>query len=625
MNLEFHGEKELAERLSELTEELHFRLAPGGLMLTAHEIGGDTTTLRKQGKNCEILYHKKSAFFYALAKLLAAGKGNFEQKLMTQGTSLGVMLDCSRNAVLRPDTVKFYLRKLALMGYDYLELYTEDTYEIDTEPYFGHLRGRYTGAEMREMDAYARKFGIELIPCIQTLAHLNSIFRWIKYRSINDVADILLADCEETDAIIDKMLDTVRKNFTTDKINLCMDEAWLLGAGKYMKLHGYVPRREIMLRHFNKVIDKAREHGFTPSVWNDMFFRVDSGNDYGRPDEMKVSEQTKSAIPADVKLIYWEYCEEDPKIYDGMMKKSVELTPNTAFAGGVYSWAGFAPFLRCALRKIRPAVDACRKYGVKDIMVTSWGDGGSETSRLMILPALYAWSEYVHGNESYEGRENFCRLLFGYGFEELLDIELVNRYVDLSNLPEHLQYYGDTSKYMLYNDPLFGIYDENVPSDAEEYGRRNAERLKELAKRNSPLRYLYRSMSLLSEALISKANLGNRIRAAYETENREELLRISGEIPGIIRAIERFAQAYETQWEKENKPFGFEVQDAHFGGLRRRLEHAARLLADYAVGKRERIEEMEQPRLPSNATVSMGRYNPIVKSWAEIISVCSAV
>ena len=67
---------------------------------------------------------------------------------------------------------------LSALGYNFIRLYTEDTYEVDGEPYFGYMRGRYSREEIREMDAYAASKGIELIPCIQTLAHLNSIFRY---------------------------------------------------------------------------------------------------------------------------------------------------------------------------------------------------------------------------------------------------------------------------------------------------------------------------------------------------------------------------------------------------------------------------------------------------------------
>lgn len=51
------------------------------------------------------------------------------------------MIDCSRGAVLTLDAVFFIIRTCALAGLNTLQLYTEDTYNINSEPFFGYLRG----------------------------------------------------------------------------------------------------------------------------------------------------------------------------------------------------------------------------------------------------------------------------------------------------------------------------------------------------------------------------------------------------------------------------------------------------------------------------------------------------
>ena len=63
----------------------------------------------------------------------------------------GLMLDMSRNSVMAPEEVKHFADVAKKLGYNMLQLYTEDTYEIPEEPYFGYLRGRYTQAEMKDM------------------------------------------------------------------------------------------------------------------------------------------------------------------------------------------------------------------------------------------------------------------------------------------------------------------------------------------------------------------------------------------------------------------------------------------------------------------------------------------
>lgn len=93
----------------------------------------------------------------------------------------GIMLDCSRNSVMKVEEVKNFARIVKSFGYNMIQLYTEDTFEVEGEPYFGYLRGRYSKDELKDIISYCESIGIEVIPCIQTLAHLNQIFRWEEY------------------------------------------------------------------------------------------------------------------------------------------------------------------------------------------------------------------------------------------------------------------------------------------------------------------------------------------------------------------------------------------------------------------------------------------------------------
>ena len=54
---------------------------------------------------------------------------------------------------------------------------------------------------------------------------------------------------------------------------------------------------------------------------------------------------------------------------------------------------------------------------------------------------------------------------------------------------------------------------------------------------------------------------------------------------------------FRAEWEEGNKPFGFEIHTSHFGGVILRLEDTARILLDFAEGRRDRIEELEEPVL----------------------------
>lgn len=137
--------------------------------------------VKRMKADVEIDCHEPAHFFRGLNWVLnhlEKAEGESEKKEKAYFAGNGLMLDCSRNAVFTVEKVKAMIRILAKLGLNRLLLYTEDTYEVPELPYFGVYRGRYSREEIREIDEYAQIFGIELIPCIQTLAHLHNALKW---------------------------------------------------------------------------------------------------------------------------------------------------------------------------------------------------------------------------------------------------------------------------------------------------------------------------------------------------------------------------------------------------------------------------------------------------------------
>ena len=205
---------------------------------------------------------------------------------MNTKRSLGAMLDCSRDAVYTTETLKEFFALLSEMGYTNVQLYTEDTFEVEGEPYFGYLRGRYSKSELKELDHFASENGLELIPCIQTLAHLGGITRWSEYRPCTDFDDILLIGEERTYTLIENMFKTCAECFTSRRINIGMDEAHMVGLGKYLDKHGFKNRLTLLSEHLRRVLSIAKKYGFRPMMWSDMFFRLVNGGTYGMGGEI---------------------------------------------------------------------------------------------------------------------------------------------------------------------------------------------------------------------------------------------------------------------------------------------------------------------------------------------------
>ena len=522
---------------------------------------------------------------------------------------IGVMLDCSRNAVRNVESLKHFIYCLAKMGYNTLELYTEDTYAVEGEPYFGYLRGRYTSAEIREIDAYARQKGIELIPCIQTLAHFTCLDRTV-YRDIIDTDDILLIDEPKTYEFIEKVFCSIAQNFTSRHINIGMDEAHMVGKGKFFDRFGPADRHEILVRHLHRVAKIAEKYGFTCHMWSDMFFRLASGGEYYDPDA-PISEEIKAMIPPNVDLCYWDYYHDDKTFYDAMFRAHKQFNCDTWYAGGAWTWHGFAPLSGFSLKTMKPAVESAIEQGIENILFTMWGDDGAECSAFSQLHTLYTLRRYADGifDDAQIAREFFE--LFGVQYADFVQL-------DLPNLPEvgvKQELCICLVKPFLYADPFMGLFDKNIEGEAlAPYGKFAAV-LQDAGRRAGAYSYIFETLSALCSVLELKADLGVSTRKAYLAGDKESLANIAEDYPEIIRRLEGFHKAFCYQWHKENKPFGWEIQDARLGGLMQRLKTCHSRLVAYLDGDMERIEELEEEILPWSGSEYIH-----CKSYSAIIS-----
>lgn len=499
------------------------------------------------------------------------------------------MLDCSRNSVLTVPALKKFIDYLVKAGYNALELYTEDTYEIEGEPYFGHFRGRYTAAELKEIDAYAKQKGVELIPCIQTLAHFTHLVEWGDiYGDYTDVNDILLIDDERTYTLIDKMFKTLSENFTSRHVNIGMDEAHMVGLGKYLDRHGYTNRSELLVKHLNKVSEIAAKYGFSAHMWSDMFFRlVNGGAYYGNG--TRVSEEIRKKVPENVELAYWDYYSFDEKHYDDMFSSHKEFGKNVWFAGGAWSWIGFAPNNAFSLRTSEAAMKSAVRHGIKDVLITMWGDNGGECSPFSLLPSLYATRQFADGNFDLEKIAKGFYDTFGLSFDDFMLLDLPNR----TARNEKGEDSNCICKKFLYNDCFLGLSDPLVKREGETPYKKYAETLEKAASRAGEFSYLFDTLSKLCKVLELKKDLGIRTRKAYDEKNKEELKKISAEYAETIVRLKTFYVSFKALWFKESKPFGWEVQDNRLGALMNRIASCKERLDAYLSEEISVIEELE--------------------------------
>lgn len=529
--------------------------------------------------------------------------------------NLAVMVDCSRNAVKKVETLKKFMRYISQLGYNGIWLYMEDVYEIPEEPYFGHKRGRYSHAELKEVTAYARELGLKCIPAIQTLAHLNGITRWRRFNpSVLDTDDILLIDEPQTYDLIEKMFKSLRECFDGEEINIGMDEAFRVGLGRYMQKHGYTDRASIIVKHLQRVVEIAGKYGFNkPIMWNDMFVRLANKGDYLNADNVEVPAEIMSMIPQNMTLAAWNYYSLDEQFYKKMISMQQKFNRPLYYTSGAISWLGVTPMNKYSIKQNTVAINVCKSRGVKNYTVAIWGDDGAECSLFATLPTLAFVASKVKGENGY--KEDF-KERFGIKFDEFIRLDMPNEVIE----PAKMFGISQASRYMMYNDCLQGLYDSTVTEGDGDKFKSVALKLGRLAK-NGEWAYLFKTQLALSRMLQYKYELTVKTRNAYLNNDKDGLQRIvMHDYKLVLKYLDEYYEAFRYQWYKENKPQGFEVQDHRIGGLKQRLLNGRRIIKQYLNGEIERIEELEEPVLSVVCNEEMDGKGVDARTIKEVIT-----
>ncbi|KAJ3127685.1 hypothetical protein HK098_005921 [Nowakowskiella sp. JEL0407] len=590
----------------------------------------------------EITYHRKIEAFRALGHVLKVvimldGSGDVEELVSyseeCQFDTVGTMLDCSRNAVLTLPSIFFLLRTSALLGLNTFQLYTEDTYEIPTEPLFGYLRGRYTQEELKLVDDYADMFGVEVFPCIQTLGHLGQVLQWPVYSGIRDTMEVLLPEHEETYTFISKMIDAATRPFRSNRIHIGMDEAHGVGEGRYKQIFGSKDSTMVFLSHLKRVVGICKERGLNVMVWSDMLFTLAAKNSSLQTYyEQTAPMDLLPGIPPDIDLVYWDYYHTDADVYTRKIEQHREMNFEPWVAGGIWTWNRLYTALPFTLQTSRACLSASKLSRIKNIFVTTWGDDGNECDIYSALPGLVYFAEhaYCDGEPRKDVLERSFLAVCGGRWEDWMKGSEVD-VVDGDAEDGKGVFPPNMSKWLLWQDPMYSMYSpQHKNIQISEHYRQLKDILGKASQLNPkiyPLNSRLTFPALLSAVLELKTTLRESLVSAYKSHQHNNQQQNSSDSdhplpddmteqsddqthqqsdPNELYAIatstlplllHRTTQLWKFHrdkiWLPNFKPFGLEVLELRYGAVKTRLESLLDRVEAYLRGDVEKVEEFE--------------------------------
>lgn len=593
------GAKNFEPQIKQLSSIIDVALCDNGLVVSCEQ-GTNGMIVTRKDNNVNIIFEKKCEFFRGVLTLIE--NINNTDFTISQKASFkfnGEMIDNSRNSVLNMKTAKEIIMYSALLGLDNILLYNEETFEVKEHPYFGYMRMGYTKADVKELNDFGKAFGVTIIPCIQTLAHLAQTLRWKCHWDIRDHGDTLLVEEEKTYQLIDDVMRSWRECVDTDIINIGMDEAFYLGRGQYLDKNGYKPRSELMIEHLKKVLEICKKYNFKAMMWSDMFFRLMFGEDYYTDKPM--DKELLKMVPTDVMLVYWDYYSTDEQKYDMMFKRHLQFNNEIGFAGGAWKWSGIVPAINHSHEVSKMALKKAKENGISTVFTTAWGDNGAEASIFTMLPTLALHSEVSYCNDNIDERvSSKIKALTNYTLDEFFMLCEPNK-TPTNNLIPHY----NPCKYLFFQDVLMGLFDYHVNADFPEWFANCKEKLETLSKKQSNLSYLFDTLSKLCNVLELKCDIGVNLKEAYDKDDKKELSRLANEVcPEILNRIDEYHKAFKKQWYNESRPGGFDIQDIRFGGLIMRVKAAIEAVNLYVNGEIDHISELDVKRLPFDCRTS---------------------
>ncbi|KAI8929920.1 glycoside hydrolase superfamily [Entophlyctis helioformis] len=550
-----------------------------------------------EGQRLEAIvsYQRRIEAFRALGYILGAifaidDSGSLslltDWSAQAQFDSIGPMIDCSRAAVLRVDAVMYMLRNSALMGLNTFQLYTEDTYKVPGEPFFGFMRGAYTEDEMRAIDDYAADFGIEVFPCIQTLGHLGQILQWPAYAHLKDTSEVLLASQDETYVFIRKLVRAASAPLRSRRVHIGMDEANGMGEGRYQQIFGNKDAIQIYMEHLQRVNEICLEEGLQPLIWSDMLFTLaNHNNPQAYYDGSPVPLGLNQSLPRNVQLVYWDYYHTHTDMYSRKIQQHRELGFEPWVASAVWTWNRMFAALPFTFDAARACLSACKGLGVRNMIVTLWGDDGNEYDLLSALPALAYFGEHAYlASDDVDWstlKRNFAAISGG----RLEDWIYASKLDSIPNsLPRRERFPPNPSKWILWQDPLYSFlspqyHDQDVELHYTEMAKYLvAASSDEVSLQTYPLNRRLRFPALIAHTLSLKANIRDRCVQAYKAASVADRVQQLGHILDtrirpLQRALEELHQFHRGRvWLDTYKPFGLEIVEMRYGAVLIRLK-----------------------------------------------------
>ncbi|MHC4562425.1 MAG: family 20 glycosylhydrolase [Planctomycetota bacterium] len=268
-----------------------------------------------------------------------------------------------------PERLAELPRIAAALRFNAMVVEWEDSYPWNVDPRF-RSETAYTPDEIRAFCAAADEAGIELIPLVQCLGHMEFVLKFPDYAHLRELPDRvhelnpLAEGAGELIATLQDEVLALMPNVT--HFHMGGDEAWAFGSAPdtqaFVEASG---KGALYLHHVDPLIDKLAARDVRPMLWHDMMVEWDS--------------EALRRLGERADLVVWGYGGHpdnmskavNAEVFKRFADHGISMWGATAYKGADGSNADL-PGWEGRTFNARSWAEVAGKYGLKGVITTAW-------------------------------------------------------------------------------------------------------------------------------------------------------------------------------------------------------------------------------------------------------------
>jgi hypothetical protein len=287
----------------------------------------------------------------------------------------GITDDLSRGQVSTMDNFKKIIRCLARYKLNVYSPYIEDIFCFKNYPHIGRGRGDLTAAEMKELDAYAKRYHVQLIPIFETLGHWENnliLPEFARYAEFPGAHTLNVSD-ESVYKLLDEMIGELSAAFSSPYFNIGADESWDVGLGASKQRVAGSDLATVHAEHYKRVFAILKKYKKKPMMYGDIILN---------------NPAILEKIPKDVTIVDWHYGASAHYPSAAVLKKAgfpYVVSP------AVWNFTGPFPNYINTFVNVQNLNQDGYVNGSLGLLTSNWNDYGGEALRELNYYG-YAWT-----------------------------------------------------------------------------------------------------------------------------------------------------------------------------------------------------------------------------------------